>query len=161
VPWGGGLDVVGARRVDLRALRFEARRSPFRVGGREYVGALEVVRQGDGFVLVNELSMEEYVAGTVRAASSERWPPEALRALAVVARTYAVFQQGRSAGKTFHLIAGNQDQNFAGWVTDGSPARQAARATTGQVLTWQGRVFPAFHHSDSGGFTEAAQNVFS
>ena len=33
--------------------------------------------------------------------------------------------------------------------------------TAGQVLTWQGRVFPTFYHSDSGGFTEAAQSVFS
>lgn len=161
VPSEAGLDVVGARRVDLRALRFEVRRGPLRVGVRDYVGALEVSRQGEGLLLVNELSMEEYVAGTVRGEASERWPAEALRALAVVARTYAVFQQARSAGKAFHLVAGNQDQNFAGWAVEGSPPREAARATAGQVLTWQGRVFPTFYHSDSGGFTEAAQSVFS
>jgi stage II sporulation protein D len=161
VPSGTGLDVVGARRTDLRLLRFESRRGPFRVGMREYVGGLEVWRQGDRLLLVNELAMEEYVAGTVRGEASERWPAEALRALAVVARTYAVFQQGRSAGKAFHLVAGNQDQNFAGWAVAGSPPREAARATAGQVLTWQGRVFPTFYHSDSGGFTEPAQSVFS
>jgi stage II sporulation protein D len=105
--------------------------------------------------------MEEYVAGTVRGEASERWPMEALRAIAVVARTYAMFQQARTAGKAYHVVAGNQDQNFAGWVTEGSPARDAALGTAGQVLTWQGRLFPAFHHSDSGGFTEAAQSVFS
>ncbi len=161
VPSGAGLDVVGARRVDLRALRFEVRRGSLRVGVRDYVGALEVSRQGPGLLLVNELAMEEYVAGTVRGEASERWPSEALRALAVVARSYAVYQQGRGAGKAFHLVAGNQDQNFAGWAVEGSPPREAARATAGQVLTWQGRVFPTFYHSDSGGFTEAAQSVFS
>jgi stage II sporulation protein D len=120
-----------------------------------------VWRQGDGLLLVNELAMEEYVAGTVRGEASERWPVEALRALAVVARSYAVFQRGRAAGKMFHVVAGNQDQNFAGWAVEGSPAREAARTTAGQALTWQGRVFPTFYHSDSGGFTEAAQSVFS
>ena len=161
VPSGTGLDVVGARRSDLRALRFEARGGSLRVGVRDYIGALEVSRQGQGLLLVNELPMEEYVAGTVRGEASERWPAEALRALAVVARTYAVFQQGRITGRAFHVVAGNQDQNFAGWVVEGSPAREAARATAGQVLTWEGRVFPTFYHSDSGGFTEAAQTVFS
>jgi stage II sporulation protein D len=161
VPSGTGLDVVGARRTELRALRFEAHRGPFRVGVREYIGALEVSRQPQGLLLVNELPMEEYVGGTVRGEASDRWPAEALRALAVVARTYAVYQQGRGAGKAFHMVAGNQDQNFAGWVVEGSPAREAARATAGQVLTWEGRVFATFYHSDSGGFTEAARHVFS
>jgi stage II sporulation protein D len=58
-------------------------------------------------------------------------------------------------------VASNQDQNFAGWAMEGSPAREAARTTAGQVLTWQGRVFPTFYHSDSGGFTEPARSVFS
>jgi stage II sporulation protein D len=161
VPAGPGLDVVGARRTDARALRFEVRRGPLRVGARDYVGALEIWRQAEGLLLVNEVAMEEYVAGTVRGEASERWPLEALRALAVVARTYAVFHQSRNAGKVFHLVSGNQDQNFAGLALEGSPAREAARTTAGQVLTWQGRVFPTFYHSDSGGFTEAPQSVFS
>lgn len=161
VPAGPGLDVVGARRTDGRALRFEVRRGPLRVGARDYVGALEIWRQGEGLLLVNDVAMEEYVAGTVRGEASERWPAEALRALAVVARTYAVFQQNRSAGRVFHLVSGNQDQNFVGLALEGSPAREAARTTAGQVLTWQGRVFPTFYHSDSGGFTEAPQSVFS
>ena len=160
-PSGAGLDVVGGRRVDLPRLRVEVRRGRLRVGTRDYVGALEIWRQGEGLLLVNDLPMEEYVAGTVRGEASERWPAEALRALAVAARTYAVFQQGRGAGKAFHVVASNQDQNFAGWAEEGSPAREAARTTAGQVLTWQGRVFPTFYHSDSGGFTEAAQSVFS
>jgi stage II sporulation protein D len=161
VPAGPGLDVVGARRTDGRALRFEVRRGPLRVGSRDYVGALEIWRQGEGLLLINEVAMEEYVAGTVRGEASERWPAEALRALAVVARTYAVFHQNRSAAKVFHLVSGNQDQNFAGLAVEGSPAREAARTTAGQVLTWQGRIFPTFYHSDSGGFTEAPQSVFS
>jgi stage II sporulation protein D len=161
VPWGAGFDVVGGRRIELSRLRVEARRGPLRVGTRDYVGALEVWRQGQGLLLVNELPMEEYVAGTVRGEVSERWPTEALRALAVVARTYALFQQNRLTGRAFHVVAGNQDQSFAGVAPEGSPAREAARTTAGQVLTWQGRVFPAFYHSDSGGFTEAAQSVFS
>ncbi len=168
VPVGTGLEMVWgktageARRLAMGAVRVETRRGPVRVGTGDYAGALEVWRNGEGLlVLINELSLEEYVAGTVRAETSERWPVEALRAMAVVARTYGVFHQRRNAAKPYHLVAGNAHQNYAGRAGDGSPAREAARATAGQVLTWQGSVFPAFYHSDSGGFTEPAQNIFS
>ena len=152
VPSGAGLDVVGARRVGSprASVRGAPRAAPGRRAGL-HRGRSRCGARAQGLLLVNELPMEEYVAGTVRGEASERWPAEALRALAVVARTYAVFQQERgAAGKAFHVVAGNQDQNFAGWVVEGSPAREAARTTAGQVLTWQGRVFPTFYHSDSG-----------
>jgi stage II sporulation protein D len=144
--------------MDLRALRFEARRGPLRVGARDYIGALEIWRQGEGLLLINEVPMEEYVAGTVRGEASERWPAEALRALAVVARTYAVFHQNRSTGRVFHLVSGNQDQNYI--IGGGRLAREAARTTAGQVLTGRA-VCSRPSPLDSGGFTEAPQSVFS
>ncbi len=159
VTWGPGRGE--RRRVAMAGVRLETRRGPLRVAARDYGGALEVWRTREGLLLVNELPLEEYVAGTVRAEASEQWPTEALRAVAVVARTYAAFQQQRNVGKPYHVIAGSQDQNFAGRVVEGSPAWEAARATAGQVLTWQGRLFPAFYHSDSGGFTEPPQLIFS
>jgi len=160
VPSGPGLE-VDARRVAMPGVRLEARRGPLRVGTRDYTGALELWRSGEGLLLVNEVPLEEYVAGAVRAEVSERWPSEALRAMAVVIRSYAAFHQARNAGKTAHLVAGSQDQHFAGWVPEAAPSRDAARATAGQVLSWEGRVFPTFHHSDSGGFTEPPHTVFS
>jgi stage II sporulation protein D len=166
-PVGAGMDVAWGprgrdrRRLATTALRLESRHGELRVGTRDHAGALEIWRIGDGLLLVNELPLEEYVAGTVRAEVSERWPMEALRALAVVARTYAVFHQEKNPGKAYHLVASSQHQNFAGRVAEGSPAWEAARSTAGRVLTWAGTVFPAFYHSDSGGATEPAQAVFS
>ena len=149
------------RPTAVPAVRLETRRGSLRVGRREYEGALEVWRNRRGLLLVNELPLEEYIAGTVRAEAGRNWPAEALRAVAVVARTYAVFLQQRAEGKLYHLLASSQDQNYAGHVRKGSSVWKAVRATTGQVLTWQGRVFPTFYHSDSGGFTEPPQAVFS
>lgn len=163
VPAGPGLPglEVDGRRLAMASVRLEVRRGPLRVGARDYAGALELSRSGEGLLLVNEVSLEEYVAGAVRAEVPERWPPEALRAMAVVIRSYAAFHQARNAGKPAHLVAGSQDQHFAGWVPEPTSSREAARATAGQILIWDGRVFPTFHHSDSGGFTEPPQTVFS
>jgi stage II sporulation protein D len=167
VPAGSGLEVSPGpsgrerRRLSMLGVRFEARQGLLRIGTRELSGAVEVWRNGDGLLLVNEVGREDYIAGTVRAEASEKWPLEALRALAVVARTYAVFHQQRGPAKLYHLTASSLHQNFAGRVPEGSPSWEAVRRTTGQVLTWQGSLFPAFYHSDSGGFTEPPQLVFS
>jgi stage II sporulation protein D len=165
-PGGTGLDLVWGkaprdrRRVAMTAIRLDVRRGPLAAGPREYGGALEIRRSGDTLLVVNEVPLEEYVAGTVRAEAPERWPIESLRALAVAARTYAVFHQQKNGIRPYHLLASSQHQNYAGRVVDG-PAWEATRTTVGHVLTWEGSVFPAFYHSDSGGFTEAAQLVFS
>jgi stage II sporulation protein D len=166
-PSGGAIDLAWGpspgerRRVAVTGLRLSTRRGPLRVGTRDYGAVLEVWRTADGLLLVNELPLEEYVAGTVRAETSERWPAETLRAMAVVARSFAIFLQQKNVGKPYHVLASSLHQNYAGRVPDGSPAAEASRTTAGQVLTWQGVVFPTFYHSDSGGFTEPPQLVFS
>jgi len=166
-PSGAAIDLAWGpspgerRRVAATGVRLSTRRGPLRVGARDYGAVLEVWRSADGLLLINELPLEEYVAGTVRAETSEKWPSDALRAMAVVARTFGIFLQQRNAGKPYHVLASSLHQNYAGRVPDGSPAAEAARATAGQVLTWRGIVFPAFYHSDSGGFTEPPQLVFS
>jgi stage II sporulation protein D len=165
-PAGSGLDLVWGtaprdrRRISMPTIRLSARRGPLAAGPREYGGALEIWRIGETLLLVNEVALEEYVAGTVRAEAPERWPIESLRALAVAARTYAVFHQQKNGDKPAHLAASSQHQNYIGRVVEG-PAWEATQTTVGQVLTWQGSIFPTFYHSDSGGFTEPPQNVFS
>jgi stage II sporulation protein D len=51
-------------------------------------------------------------------------------------------------------------QQYAGRVPDGSPLWEAVRDTTGQVILWEGELFPAFYHTDSGGYTEDPRAVF-
>ena len=48
IPAGAGLDVVGARRVDLTRIRLETRRGPLRIVTRDYIGVLEIWRQPEG-----------------------------------------------------------------------------------------------------------------
>jgi stage II sporulation protein D len=157
VPAGAAVDVDGRRGTAFR-LRSER---PIRLNGREYPSPLDLVRSGDGLAVVNELPLEEYVVGVVRAEASEKWPLEMLRAQAMVARTYAAHHRLLSAGKPFHIMASTAHQQFAGRVPATSPAWAAARDTAGQVLLWEGEVFPAFYHTESGGYTEDPRSVFA
>jgi len=157
VPAGAGVDIDGLR---AGAFRLTSDRL-LRINGRDYPSPLDVLRSGDYITVVNELPLEDYLAGVLRAEAGEKFPREALRAQAVVARTYAAHQRAISAGKPFHIIASTAHQQYAGRVAPTSLVWDAVRETTGQVLLWEGEVFPAFYHTESGGYTEDPRTVFA
>ena len=147
VERGAGLEVRGVGRLGLRAdaLRVvAARKGAVRVGGSDYPGVVELRRTGDGLMVVNELPLEAYVTGSVQAEAGETMPLEMLKAQAIVARTYAAYHRRLNAGKSAD-----------------SPVWRAVRETRGQVLHWEGELFPAFYHTDSGGHTEDPRAVFA
>jgi stage II sporulation protein D (peptidoglycan lytic transglycosylase) len=154
----GGIEIDGEPFGRVVRVRSDA---PIRVNGREYAGTFELVRSGDGLAVINELPLETYVAGALKAEASETWPREALRAQAIVIRTYAAYQRQLSAGRPYHIVASTAHQLYAGRVADTSPLWDAVRDTTGLVLRWEGALFAAFYHTDDGGYTESPQAVFA
>ena len=153
----GSVDVGGRRASGFR-LRSE---HGLRLNGREYPAPLEIVRSGEGLAVVNELPLEDYVVGVLRAEASEKWPLEMLRAQAIVSRTYAAHHRNLAAGKPYHIVASTAHQQYAGRVAAASPIWGAVRDTAEQVLLWEGEVFPAFYHTESGGYTEDPRMIFA
>jgi stage II sporulation protein D len=153
-----GSIVVEGRRATVFRVRSDG---PIRVAGRDYPAVIELVRHGEGLAVVNELPLEDYLAGVLRAESNERWPLEALKAQAVASRTYAAYQRSIAGERPFHILASVAHQMYAGRVGPESPAWTAVRATAGQVLHWEGELFPAFYHTESGGWTEDPRTVFA
>jgi stage II sporulation protein D len=154
----GPLVEIEGRRATLFRLRST---QPIRVNGREHPAPIDVVRHGAGIAVVSEIALEEYVAGVVRAEAGERWPFEALRAQAVASRTYAAYHRQLNAGKPFHIIASTAHQQYAGRVAPTSPVWGATQETVGRVLELDGQLFPAFYHTESGGYTEDPRSVFA
>ena len=152
-----GVDVDGARAAGFR-LRSER---PLSLNGREYPAPLDLLKNGDGLVVVNEVPLEDYLVGVLRAEVGDKWPQEALRAQAIVARTYAAYHRVLGAGKPYHIVASTAHQQYAGRVPPTSPLWSAVRETAGQVLLWEGELFPAFYHTESGGYTEDPRTVFA
>lgn len=155
----GALEVRGRAVPALRLTPTNG--TALRVGGREYPGALEVVPVGDGLAVVNDLPLEEYLAGVVKAEAGDKMPLEMLKAQAIVARTYAAYHRQINAGKPYHIVASTAHQQYVGRVPTDSPIWAAVRETEGLVLFWEGGLFPAFYHTDSGGHTEDPRAVFA
>ena len=154
-----GVEVDGRR---LPAVRLSSAAGlDLKLNGREYPGTLDVLKNGNGLSVVNELPLEEYLAGVLKAEVSGTWPLEMLKAQAVVARTYAAYHRWLNAGKPFHLFASTTHQQYIGKVPSSSPVWLAVKETEGEVLYWEGRLFPAFFHTESGGYTEDPRRVFA
>jgi stage II sporulation protein D len=164
VEHGAGVEVRGLGREVVRAdgLRVAGGAgAAVRVGGADYPGTIEVRRAGEGLLVVNALPLEVYVVGSVKAEAGEAMPLEMLKAQAIVARTYAAYHRRLNAGKPYEIVAATAHQQYAGRVGEESPIWQAVRETRGQVLLWEGDLFPAFYHTDSGGHTEDPRVVFA
>ena len=153
VEWRGQ-SVAGIRVVPAGA-------GPLRFQQRVYPGVIDVVGAPEGLIVVNQLPLEEYLVGAVKAEAGDKMPIEMLKAQAIVARTYAAYHRRLNAAKPYHLVAGTANQQYAGRVNADSQAWAAVRETQGQVLLWEGELFPAFYHTDSGGHTEDPRAVFA
>ena len=164
VERGDGLELRGLGRDVLRldALRVTgAHGGAVRVNALDYAGAVEIRRAGEGLLVVNTLPLEDYVVGSVKAEAGDAMPLEMLKAQAIVARTYAAYHRRLNAGKPYEIVATTAHQQYVGRVAADSPVWTAVRATRGQVLLWEGDLFPAFYHTDSGGHTEDPRVVFA
>lgn len=134
-----------------------------RAAGRDHRGALELRKGLAGVTVVARLSMETYLGGVVAAELGTTDPDllEALKAQAVIARTYAMRNLGRNRRQGFDLLATVSDQRYDGVAGEQGTAWKALADTRGQVLTYQGAPIDAFFHSTCGGRTASGAEVFT
>ncbi len=131
------------------------------VGQRPYRGQIEL-REKDGMVeVVNVLPLEDYLRGTVKLEASPSWPEEALKAHIIVARTYAVKNLGRHKGEGFDFCNGVHCQRYGGIFAEDPRVNALIEETRGIVVTYQSQLASVVFHSESGGYTDSAKNVWA
>ncbi len=123
-------------------------------------GTVEVRRAGKGLLLVNELPLDDYVAGTLGREAYRRWHAEALKAHAVATRTYALHERARRSRESWHLRGDTGGQVYGGLDAESPEVVAATRATRGQYLAFEGRPILAVYHSAAGGRTASAEEVW-
>ncbi|HKY73648.1 MAG TPA: SpoIID/LytB domain-containing protein [Nitrospira sp.] len=124
-------------------------------------GFVHIVRKGKGFLVINQADLEEYVKGVVPGEVNSSWHPEMLKAQAVAARTYALYQQMLSAARDYDVVATVQDQVYKGKNGVDAAVLRAVDDTRGLVLTYQNAPIYAAFSSTAAGLTEDAVNVWS
>jgi len=115
-------------------------------------------RAGRLFVTVT-MPLEEYVAAVLMAESGDFENMESQRAMAVVARTYALRFMGQHAQDGFDFCDTTHCQVF-GWKGANAAVRAAVNATHGEVLRFEGKLAQTFYHQNCGGTTAAAREAW-
>jgi len=125
---------------------------------RWYNGCLELLVRGQRITVINLLDLEEYLGGVVPAEMPANWYPEALKAQAVAARSYAWAHIHIGAGSTgagskwygsegYDLVPDVRDQVYKGLAVRARSSDNAILATHGIVLQDSGRVKPGFYRA--------------
>jgi len=131
-----------------------------KINGRGYRGIIELHPVDKGMLAVNELPLEDYLVGLINCEISSLWPIEAVKAQAVIARSYAIYQKDNRKSALYHLESSVMDQVYNGADIEDSRAARAVKETSGEVLVFSQGVIQAFYHSNCGGHTESAVNVW-
>lgn len=109
--------------------------------------------------IIMTLNLEEYVAGVVYKEMGEKWPIEALKAQAVVSRTYAIWKKTNRKDFSFDLENSFYDQVFEKCKSD--KIKLAVLETEGEILIKEdGEIAPVFFHCNSGGITTCPEDVW-
>lgn len=128
---------------------------------KRYRGNLEIRLNEQGLTVINELPIEQYLYGVVPAEMPASFPLEALKAQAVVSRSYLIAQLGSYGTHGFDILDSQNSQVYAGYDTENAVTTMAVDDTKGLVLVYRGQPISAFFHSSSGGFTENSEDVYS
>lgn len=135
--------------------------------GYKYRGGFQYHRQtGGNLTVVNIVTLEDYVNGVACYEMGREWPLEALKAQALCARTYVLKNLNKHDSYGFDICTTASCQVYHGMGTqrvDFGPTEVSMRAvaeTSGQVITYNGRLAEVFYSSSFGGASEDAKNVW-
>jgi stage II sporulation protein D len=115
---------------------------------------------------VEEIEINDYIAGVVAAEMPSDFEEEALKAQAVAARTYLRAhiddaKQGNISEEHKDAVLCTDSTHCQAWTND-VPKKviRAVKATKNQIMTYNGEPISAVFHSTSSGFTESAVDVW-
>lgn len=124
---------------------------------------------------IEEIGLDEYLYGVVSAEMPASFEEEALKAQAVVARTYTIYKIVNNDGKHKNADICDDFTCCQAWISkeerlskwkeeerDGNWNKivNAVNITQGKIITYKGKPINAFFHSNSGGETEAPIDVW-
>lgn len=122
-------------------------------GTPAYRGSMEIRKTGQGFVVINELPIEEYLYGVVPSEMPVSYPMEALKAQAICARTY-VYAHLESPGYGEYGAHVDDSTGYQVYnnTAEKEEAIQAVQETKGEVVRLNGELVDTYYYSTSCGF---------
>ncbi|WP_313340810.1 SpoIID/LytB domain-containing protein [Sedimentibacter sp.] len=109
-------------------------------------------------ISINYVDLESYLYGVVPNEISASWGMESLKAQAVAARTYAIYNKNPRA--LYDMDDNQNSQVYRGYNSEKESTDKAVDETRGEAIYYDDKLIQAFYHSTSGGSTESTENVW-
>lgn len=132
---------------------------------------IRLLHKGTGEI--EEKELDEYIAEVVSAEIPAEYDIEAIKAQAVAARSYTIYRiihgskhEGADICDDYSCCQAwiSKEDRIAKWGENGidnwNKIAEAVNGTLGEVGTYEGQIINAYFHSNSGGTTETASNVW-
>lgn len=124
---------------------------------------------------IEKMSLDEYLLGVVSAEMPVSFEEEALKAQAIVARTYTIYTIKNSKGKHGDADICDDSKCCQAWISkedrlnkwdenkreeNWNKIQNVVYSTQGKIIVYDNEPIDAFFHSNSGGKTEEVSNVW-
>ena len=161
--------VVDGYRYNRRELKITAGNNRIKVirgknsrNSRLYGGKLKIQPNAYyNYTLVNDVPLETYLRGVVPHEIGIGAPYNAIKAQAILARTYALRNLRRFAADNYELCATTHCQVYFGLNGAAENTDRAIAATKGQVLTYNNELVDALYSASTGGVTAPFTDVWN
>lgn len=119
----------------------------------KYRGKIELIREAEGLIVVNEVLLEEYLYAVVPSEMPASYPLEALKAQAVCARTYA-YRSMVNAGLPQYGAHVDDSTSYQVYnnILENSETTKAVRETKGELIFVGEEPAGAYYYSTSCGY---------
>ncbi|MDR1943023.1 MAG: SpoIID/LytB domain-containing protein [Endomicrobium sp.] len=141
-------------------LRIEPLNGVIFVNSKPYRGYLVLKKSGKKMNVINVLDIEDYIKGVLPKEVSCDWHAEALKAQAVISRTYVISNLNRHSAQGFDLCSTTHCQVYGGLGAETKKTNHAVLETNGKVLTYLGKPAQTVFHASCGGHTEDPKYIW-
>ena len=138
---------LGTGITSLGQVEIHCSGGPVRINQQRYLGGVSLFKADRDWLAVISLDLETYVASVVGAEMPSQWHPEALKAQAVAARSYALAHLARPATEAYHLGDTTRWQVFSGETSTSRASRSATWDTRGIILSYSGGIVESLYAS--------------
>ncbi|MBR2500132.1 MAG: SpoIID/LytB domain-containing protein [Clostridia bacterium] len=147
---------------DNTYLQLRAINGNFKLNNVSYRGSIRFLRASENdMAAINILPLEEYLYSVLPKEVSASWNEEALKAQAVVARTFTITNLNKFASFGFNLDNTTASQVYGGAGVEDERTTKAVDATRGEIVKYDGAVASVFYYSSSGGKTSNSEDVWT
>jgi SpoIID/LytB domain protein len=130
-------------------------------GNRQYRGNMIIKGEGKEFTLINQVELTPYLISVVPSEIYASWPMEALKAQAIAARSYTLSNLGRHSSDGYDLCSTVHCAAYNGIQSEHQRTTEAVLSTQGESAVFEGKIIEAVFSSNSGGFTERSDQIWS